>query len=89
MSILSSTPAGIELTPRSLLAPPDVGITGLDLKPKRVSIGRCIGKLGGTLPIHAPSAFGLQPFKNQFIKCSVGTGGGGVLGLVGSSAGIA
>ena len=35
-----STPGGIELRPRSFLAPPDVGITRLDVKPKRVRASR-------------------------------------------------
>lgn len=39
-SVADSTPAGIVLRPRSLLAPPDVGITGLDIKPTRVRARR-------------------------------------------------
>lgn len=63
LSVLSATLAGIELTPRSLLASPDVGITGLDLKPKRVRVGRCVGSWEARSPSTPPLHLGCSPLR--------------------------
>lgn len=64
-----ATPAETKLKLRSLFAPPDVGITYLDLRPTRVRTGRR-EESWKARPSHAQSTFGSQPFKKSFIQDS-------------------
>lgn len=85
-SVLSTIPAGHELRLRSLLASPDVEISGLDCKPTRVRAGRWERSWNLRAPTTPPLLLGRSPLRTISFTTPSGTGGGGAPGLAGSAA---